>query len=180
MPNASLPDQEPIQPGPPAAALASHDSLELRVLAGLLALSAVVAGVSAAATIKSVGGWYAGLAKPTFNPPNWIFGPVWTLLYIAMAVAAWRIWRSRSRQPVQVALGLYGVQMGLNFAWSLLFFGLHQISLAMADILALLLVLAWTARAFWKRDALAAVLLAPYLAWVSFAAILNWAIWRLN
>ena len=153
---------------------------DLPALAGLLAVSAAVAGVSGAATIKNVGVWYAGLAKPSFNPPNWLFGPVWTLLYIAMAVAAWRIWRLRSQGPVGLALGLYALQMTLNFAWSLLFFGMHRIGAAMADIAALLVVLAATTVIFWRRDAIAGALMAPYLAWVAFAATLNDAIWRLN
>jgi tryptophan-rich sensory protein len=163
---------------PPATS--SVTRADLAALAILLALSLAVAGVSAAVTIKSVGDWYPTLAKPPFNPPNWLFGPVWTLLYIAMAIAAWRIWRLRDRAPVGLALVLYAAQMTLNFAWSLIFFGMHLIGAAMADIAALLALLAATTLAFWKRDRLAGALMTPYLAWVSFAAILNNAIWRLN
>jgi benzodiazapine receptor len=158
----------------------SDKRLDLAVLAGLLALSLAVAGVSAAATIQNVETWYAALAKPPFNPPNWLFGPVWSLLYIAMAIAAWRVWRTRGEAPAGMPLSLYAVQMTLNFAWSLLFFGAHRIGVAMIDILSLIVLLAATTAVFWKRDAAAGLLMAPYLAWVSFAAILNVAIWRLN
>jgi len=146
----------------------------------LIAISAAVAGVSGAATIQNVGTWYASLAKPPFNPPNWLFGPVWSLLYVAMAIAAWRVWRLRARAPVAGAMGLYAGQMALNFAWSLIFFGMHRIGAALIDILGLLGLLAATAIVFWRRDAIAGALMAPYLAWVSFATVLNYAIWRLN
>lgn len=149
-------------------------------LALLLALSAIVAGVSGVATVRSVGDWYAALTKPTFNPPNAIFGPVWTVLYIAMAIAAWRVWRRRDEASVAIPIRLYLAQMAFNFAWSILFFGLHQIALALADILILLGLLAATTVAFWKRDKTAGVLMVPYLAWVGFASTLNFAIWRLN
>ena len=154
--------------------------VDLEALAGFLGLSLMVAGVSAAATIANVAGWYAGLNKPPFNPPNWIFGPVWTLLYAAMAVAAWRVWRTRRRASVAIPLSLYAIQMALNFVWSLLFFGAHRIGLAMIDIASLLVVLAITMLAFWRHEAVAGFLMAPYLAWVTFAAILNYSIWRLN
>jgi benzodiazapine receptor len=159
------------------------DSVKLwnwAVLAAFLILSAVVAGISGAVTIGSVHSWYLTLAKPPFNPPNWLFGPVWTILYIAMAVAAWRVWRQRGQKTVRGALTLYGVQMALNFAWSLIFFGLHRVGAALIDILALVVALAATVIVFWRRDAFAGALMAPYLAWVSFAAVLNFALWRLN
>lgn len=180
MANAWPPDEEPVLSETRQMSRSDGKRPDLGVLVTLLALSAAVAGVSAAATIASVGGWYVRLAKPPFNPPNWIFGPVWTLLYIAMAVAAWRVWRSRSRGPVAVALSLYAVQLSLNFAWSILFFGLHRVSLALIDIICLLVALGSTTRAFLKRDAVAGALMTPYLAWVLFAALLNYAIWRLN
>ena len=153
---------------------------DLAALAGLLAVSAAAAGWGAAATLANVATWYAGLAKPAFNPPNWLFGPAWTVLYIAMAVAAWRVWRTRSRGPVGPALVVYGVQMALNAVWSPVFFGLHRVGLALADILALLVMVAVTLVMFWKRDRVAGALMAPYLAWVCFATLLNFAIWRLN
>ena len=123
------------------------------------------------------GAWYAQLAKPSWNPPAWLFGPVWTALYLAMAVAAWRVWRCR---PATRALTVYWIQLALNAAWSPLFFGLQQPGLAVLEILGLWAAIALTVRAFWPVDRLAAALLGPYLAWVSFAAVLNFALWRLN
>ena len=149
-------------------------------LAALLALSAVVATVSGVVTVHSVETWYPTLAKPPFNPPNGLFGPVWTVLYIAMAIAAWRVWKLRGQANVKSALGLYVGQMALNFAWSLLFFGLHYIGVALIDVLALLLALAATTIAFLRMNRVAGLLMVPYLAWVSFAALLNFEIWRLN
>ena len=154
--------------------------VDLFALVALLALSAVVTVASGVATVNSVRDWYPTLAKPPFNPPNWVFGPVWTVLYIAMAVAAWRVWKQRDHAKVTGPLGLYAGQMALNFAWSLFFFGAHQIAAALIDILALSLVLAATIIGFLRRDRIAGALMAPYLAWVSFAALLNFAIWRLN
>jgi benzodiazapine receptor len=153
---------------------------EVPALALLLSVGAVVAGISGVVTIANVRTWYAALAKPPFNPPNGLFGPVWTLLYIAMAVAAWRIWRRRNQGPVGIALGFYAAQMVLNFAWSLLFFGMHNIGVALVDIVSLAALLAATTLAFWRRDTVAGILMAPYLAWVLFAALLNFSIWRLN
>ena len=153
---------------------------DVLALGALLALSAAVASVSGVATVHSVGSWYPALVKPSFNPPNWLFGPVWLVLYAAMAVAAWRVWRQRDRLKVRRALSLYGGQMALNFAWSLIFFGLRQITAAVADILALLVVLAITLAAFWKVDRFAGLLMVPYLVWIMFAALLTFAIWRLN
>jgi translocator protein len=148
-------------------------------LALLLALSAIVAGVSGAATVRNVGDWYAALNKPSFNPPNPIFGPVWTVLYIAMAVAAWRVWRGRDEASVAIPVRLYLAQMAFNFAWSILFFGMHKIALALVDILILLGLLAATTVAFWKCDKPAGALMVPCLAWVGFASALNFAIKRL-
>ena len=143
-------------------------------------MSAAVAGIGAAATLPNVATWYAVLAKPGFSPPNWLFGPVWTLLYIAMAVAAWRIWRSRDRGQVAPALKLYAAQMALNLAWSPIFFAMHHIGAAMLDILGLVVLVAAATFSFWKRDRIAGALMTPYLAWVCFAALLNIALWRLN
>lgn len=129
-------------------------------------------------TIGQITGWYATLAKPSFNPPNWIFGPVWTVLYVFMGIAAWRVWRVAGlfSRP----LLLFFAQFALNLAWSQLFFGRHQIGLALADIAAMWVLIVWTTVAFAGRDRLAAVLFVPYIAWISFAAVLNAAIWRLN
>ena len=126
------------------------------------------------------GEWYAALAKPAWNPPNWIFGPVWTALYTLMAVAAWRIWRQAGFGGAGVALGLFIVQLVLNALWSYLFFGLHRIDWALADILALWAAILAVLVLFWRLQAAAGALLVPYLAWVGFAAVLNHALWALN
>lgn len=126
------------------------------------------------------GEWYAALRKPAWNPPGWLFGPVWTALYTMMAVAAWLVWRqggwAKQRRPLLIFLA----QLALNALWTPLFFGLHQPGVAFAEIILLWLAIAWTIAAFWREHRLAAGLLAPYLAWVSFAAVLNGTLWRLN
>lgn len=126
------------------------------------------------------GDWYAGLRKPAWNPPNWIFGPVWTALYTMMAVAAWLVWRRGGFRAQARPLGAFLVQLALNALWSWVFFGLKNPALAFAEIMALWLALGATLLLFRQPSPLAAWLLAPYLAWVSFAAALNFTLWRLN
>ncbi len=126
------------------------------------------------------GEWYAQLSKPAWNPPNWIFGPVWTALYLMMAVAAWRIWRLGGFGGQRRPLILFFIQLALNAAWSPLFFGLKEPGLAFAEILVLWLAIVLTIAAFRRADRLAAGLLVPYLAWVSFASVLNFTLWRMN
>jgi len=147
------------------------------VLAAFLAVTFAVALVGGAVTAGSVRDWYPVIAKPTWSPPAWLFGPAWTLLYALMAVAAWLVWR---RAGWGGALAWFAVQLALNAAWSPLFFGLHRIDLALADIALLWLAIIGTTMAFWKVTPLAGWLFLPYLAWVSFATALNFAIWRLN
>lgn len=145
-----------------------------------LVLCLAVAALGGAATASSVGNWYPTLAKPAFNPPNWIFAPVWTALYFMMAVAGWRVWRSDGLRRARWALTLFALQLALNLAWSILFFGMHSIGAALIEIVVLLLAILATALAFWRRDRAAGMLFVPYAAWVAFAAVLNAAIWRLN
>lgn len=135
---------------------------------------------SATAVFVSTGGWYSGLAKPTWNPPGWLFGPVWTVLYAMMAVAAWRAWLHGGWAWQKTALRLYLIQWALNALWTPLFFGLNQPGWALAEILVLLAAILATMRAFWRVDRPAGILLLPYAAWVAFATLLNGAIWRLN
>jgi translocator protein len=125
------------------------------------------------------GQWFAELAKPTWNPPSWVFGPVWTTLYILMGVAAWLVWR-RGGPIARGALTLFVVQLVFNAAWSWLFFGLQSPGLAFLDIILLWLLIIVTTVAFWRVRMAAGVLLLPYLAWVTFATALNFAIWRMN
>lgn len=134
----------------------------------------------ATAVFVSTNGWYAELAKPAWNPPNWIFGPVWTVLYAMMAVAAWRVWLHGGWTRQKKALGLFLLQWALNALWTPLFFGLHRPGWALAEILVLLVAILATIREFWRVERLAGALLLPYSAWVAFASVLNWAIWRMN
>ena len=121
--------------------------------------------------------WYAGLVKPVWQPPAWLFGPVWTVLYIMMAVAAWLVWRAGN---ARAALMLFGGQLLLNLAWSFLFFGARSPGLALLDIATLWLAIAATIFAFSFKSRIAAFMMVPYLCWVSFATALNAAIWTLN
>lgn len=125
------------------------------------------------------GPWYDELAKPSWNPPSWVFGPVWTALYVLMGVAAWLVW-DRHGRSARGALTLFVVQLLFNAAWSAIFFGLQSPGLAFAEILVLWALIVATTVAFWRLRAVAGGLMLPYLAWVSFAAVLNFTIWRLN
>jgi len=138
------------------------------------------AGIGSMLTTPSLGGWYATLARPAWSPPNWLFGPVWSLLYLAMAVAAWLVWRRVGFPHAASALNLFGVQLVLNVCWSAIFFGAHRPGLALAEMLVLWLAILATMVAFRSFSRAAAWLLAPYLLWVAFAAALNFSIWRLN
>ncbi|MFH1826224.1 MAG: TspO/MBR family protein [bacterium] len=131
-------------------------------------------------TMPSIATWYAALNKPFFNPPNWIFGPVWTILYVLMAVAAWLIWQKGQGKEVKAALGIFVGQLILNSLWSIIFFGLHQPAWALIEILVLWLAILLTIVRFRTLSKLAAWLLVPYILWVSFASVLNLAIVILN
>lgn len=152
----------------------------LLALAAFVAVCLAVAAAGGAATATSVGTWYAGLAKPAFNPPAWVFGPVWTVLYVLIALAGWRVWRRREVRGARLALGAWAAQLALNLGWSLIFFGARMIGAALVEIVILLAAILATAALSWRVDRAAAALLAPYAAWVSFAAVLNAALWRLN
>lgn len=149
-------------------------------LAGFLALSIAVLSLGGAVTAPAIEVWYQGLAKPSWTPPDWLFGPVWTVLYLAMAVAAWLVWRRWGWQGARCALTLYFVQLGLNFLWSPAFFGLRDPLLGMIVIVPLWLAVAATTVAFFRKQTLAGGLFLPYLAWTSYAVGLNAAILALN
>jgi tryptophan-rich sensory protein len=141
----------------------------------------LVAGLSGFATAGGVQDWYPSLTKPSFNPPSWVFGPVWTLLYIMMGVAAYLVWgKGWESEAVRWALGLFALQLILNGLWSILFFGLRSPGLAFGEILLLWVAIAATLVLFWRVTVPAGLLLIPYLAWVTFAAVLNGSIWILN
>ena len=166
--------------------MASEDSTtaargkSLVALAGFVALCFAVAAVGGAVTATSVGTWYAGLAKPSFNPPNWLFSPVWSALYLMVAVTGWRVWRRRGHAGARTALAAWGLQLVLNLGWSFLFFGARMIGAALVEIVVLLVAILVTAALSWRIDRVAGWLLVPYAVWVGFATLLNAALWRLN
>ena len=145
-----------------------------------LVITLGVGAIAGFATASNIGGWYATLSKPGFNPPNWIFGPVWTLLYIMMGIALFLIWKQPASLHRLNSLWLFFIQLFLNFVWSFLFFYFHKIGLALVDIVALWLFIILTIFSFSRLNKKAAWLLVPYICWVSFATILNGAIYRLN
>jgi benzodiazapine receptor len=155
----------------------SHDVLGL---VAFLVLCLAVSGIGAAVTATSVGTWYQVLHKPAFNPPDWIFAPVWTTLYILMAIAGWRVWRRAGFETGRKALTVFVAQLALNLAWSFIFFGQQRIGLALIEIVILLLAIIATAVLFWRIDRWAGVLFLPYVLWVAFATVLNASLWWLN
>ncbi len=146
-------------------------------LLGWLLVVFVAAAVGAAASVDAPS-FYAQLSKPAWAPPAGVFGPVWTLLYALMGVAAWLVWRSPG--PKRAALTLFGAQLAANALWSWLFFAWHRGALAAVEILVLLALIVAMIVAFWRISRLAALLMVPYLLWVSFASVLTWAVWRSN
>ena len=155
--------------------------VELGMLAGAVVIVAAVGIAGSALTLPQIAAWYeVAVVKPSFTPPNWMFGPVWTMLYVMMAAAAWLVWRETGWRNARRPLAFWAVQLVLNLAWSWLFFALHRVGWSLAEIVVLALAIAATMREFHRFSPLAAWLLAPYLAWVGFAAMLNFAIWQLN
>jgi tryptophan-rich sensory protein len=149
-------------------------------LAAFVLICFAAAGLGGLVTTSRIPTWYADLAKPAWTPPDWIFGPVWTALYLTMAFSAWLVWRQAGLVRARLPLALFAIQLVLNSLWSVLFFGLQRPGAAAVEIILLWAAILATLLAFWKRSNLAGALLAPYLAWVSFAAVLNLAIWRMN
>ncbi|WP_435157517.1 TspO/MBR family protein [Haladaptatus sp. DFWS20] len=132
-------------------------------------------------TAPQIEAWYLTIEKPAFTPPNWVFGPVWTLLYALQGVAAWLLWRAGvDNRTVRRALGLFVIQFILNLAWSPAFFGLESPLLGLIVIIPLWFAIVGTIAISWRVDRRASLLLSPYLAWVSFATALNYTIWMLN
>jgi tryptophan-rich sensory protein len=146
-------------------------------LVGFVGLCVLVGAADSALTASGVRGWYLSLARPPGTPPNWIFGPVWMTLYVLMGVAGWLVWR---REGAGRPLQLWGWQLAINALWNPAFFGLHNIGLAFAIIVAMIAMTATIVRAFAKVQKAAAWLMAPYLAWSCFAAYLNAGFWWLN
>jgi translocator protein len=141
----------------------------------------LVGGTAGFFTSAGVNGWYAAANKPWFNPPNWLFAPVWTMLYIMMGIALFLVWKSNADKSVkQTALILFAVQLTLNFFWSFIFFKTQQLGWAFAEIIAMWVMILLTIFWFGKISSTAAWLLVPYISWVSFASVLNYALWKLN
>lgn len=152
---------------------------ERAALLGSLIICFAAAGIGQALAGPVPNDWYRSLVRPSFAPPGWVFGPVWTVLYAMMAVAAWLVWRQKGARRA-TAMTLFGTQLALNAVWTGLFFGLQNPALALADIVVLWLAIAGTLRAFFRATRRAGWLMVPYFAWVTFAAALNAEFWRLN
>lgn len=150
-------------------------------LIGWIALAEAAGIIGSFFTTDAIAGWYTTLVRPELSPPNWVFAPVWTTLFLLMGIAAYLVWqKGTSRRDVRIALGVFIFQLVLNTAWSIIFFGSQQIGFALAEIALLWLAIVATVIAFARISRPAAWLLAPYLAWVSFASYLNYAFWVLN
>lgn len=149
------------------------------MLAALILLCLSVGWVGSLVTMPAIEGWYASLEKPFFTPPNWLFGPAWTTLYVLMAIAAWLVWRAPTRTAFR-PMGIFFFQLALNFSWSFAFFGLQNPLAGLVVIVALWFGIIWTISAFRPYSGLAALLLVPYILWVSYATALNAAIYWLN
>jgi len=152
-------------------------AVRLLLCLAAVAVAAVVGGLGTRASLED---WYGRLAKPSWTPPGWLFGPAWTVLYLSMAVAAWLVWRTGDSGATTRALTVFAVQLGLNAIWPLLFFGLRMPGAAFVEIAVLWVAILVTVVVFWRSVPAAGLLLIPYLGWVTFAAALNLAIWRMN
>ena len=161
---------------PPEHALPSRRPAIVALAAWIL----LCFGASAIGAFFMPGEWYAGLRKPSWNPPGRVFGPVWSVLYLMMAVAAWLVWKQGGLRAQRRPLSLFGVQLLLNAAWSPIFFGMHRPDLAFAEILLLWTAIVATVLSFKRVNRTAAGLLLPYFAWVTFAALLNFTLWQMN
>lgn len=145
-----------------------------------IVLCVLLGSVGGLVTVNEIPTWYATLNKPSFNPPNWLFGPVWTTLYVLMGIGVYLIWKQPVSKERNKALQVFILQFILNFCWSFIFFGLHATGWALIEMMALWILILLTILHFAKHSKLAAWLLVPYIAWVSFALLLNAAIWKLN
>jgi tryptophan-rich sensory protein len=138
------------------------------------------AGLGGLVTAPEIEGWYKTIAKPSWNPPDKVFAPVWTTLFLMMATAAWLVWLPKGFKGAVLPLVLFAIQLVLNIAWSWIFFGMHQPGWALVDLILLWLAIMATTAVFFKSSKIAGWLMVPYLTWVSFAGVLNYAIWRMN
>jgi tryptophan-rich sensory protein len=154
----------------------TYFSLALSIL-----LSLAAGAIGSVFTYSEIPTWYASLVRPDIAPPNWVFGPVWTTLYILMGTAAWLVYtREKDAVRRRESLALYVLQLALNTLWSIIFFSLHALGLALAEVVLLWIAIVATLWAFARTSRIAALLLVPYLAWVSFAGYLTYSFWLLN
>jgi tryptophan-rich sensory protein len=151
---------------------------EILKLVGAIVICQLAGVIGSFFTVSSVGSWYTGLVKPSFNPPSWVFGPVWITLYTLMGISLYLVWNSGNRS--WLVFGVFGLQLVLNTLWSILFFGLQMPGIAFIEIILLWLSIIATIALFFTGSRAASYLLIPYLLWVSFAAVLNFMLWRLN
>lgn len=149
-------------------------------LIGFLALCLSVAAIGGMVTQTSVRDWYQQIPKPAFTPPDWVFAPTWTLLYVLMALAAWIVWRRRDRPSIKLPMAAFGSQLLLNLAWSFIFFGTKSVGWALIEIVFLWAAIATTLVLFWRVNRIAGWLFVPYLSWVSYAVALNASIYMLS
>ena len=155
-----------------------HNTLKLIIA---IIIPVAIGAASGFFTSSEIPDWYQTINKPTWNPPSWLFGPVWTTLYVMMGIALFLIWKSDASQSVKkTAIILFAVQLVLNFFWSFIFFNQHQIGWAVVEIITMWIFILLTIFAFAPISKIAAWLLVPYISWVSFATILNYTIWQLN
>jgi tryptophan-rich sensory protein len=169
-----------MQPNRPGSTHAPTRRTSIAALTAFMFVCFVIAGVGAYATSTSIDTWYRALAKPSFNPRDAAFGPVWTVLYFAIAIAGWRLWRGGAFRRDGRLTASYGLQLALNLGWSPLFFGARMIGAALIDVALLLASIVVTMVLAGRHDRAAAWLMVPYAAWVAFATALNVALWRLN
>ena len=152
--------------------------LKIIITIGVSELAGVIGSVF---TISQIPTWYATISKPGINPPSWVFGPVWTTLFLLMGVSAFLVWQKGiERKDVKIALSIFGLQLVLNTVWSIIFFGMHSLGGALVEIAFLWLAIIWTIFAFYKISRASAYLLLPYILWVTFAAYLTYSLWMLN
>jgi translocator protein len=169
-----------VMPSPDARTPTRTPERSLLALVLFFVICFAAAAIGGAVTTPKIGTWYATLAKPSWNPPAWIFAPIWSALYFCMAIAGWLVWRQEGTTGAQVPLALFGVQLVLNVLWSCIFFGSQNPGFAFAEVLMLWGAVAATTITFWRRTKVAGILFVPYWAWVTFASMLNFAFWRLN
>lgn len=159
------------------------DTVDYRKLALSIALPFLAGAIGSIFTFSAIPTWYQTLNKPFFNPPNWVFGLVWTLLYVLMGISLYLVWNiktGKEKKDKKQAYHYFGIQLGLNALWSIIFFGFHSPDLALSEIIFLWIAIFWTIKTFYQFSKIASYLLIPYLAWVSFATILNLFIVRFN